>query len=47
MTSGSNHKDQNGLNNPLAEMSFGHQITKSVEKQEQQQVFFGVESNND
>jgi len=32
VTEGS-HKDQSALtNNPLAEMSFGQQITKSIEK---------------
>jgi hypothetical protein len=39
----SSNKDQNALNNPLAEMSFGQQITKSIEKQDQNNAFFGLE----
>lgn len=42
MTEGS-HKDQSALNNPLAEMSFGQQITKSIEKQNENNAFFGLD----
>ena len=39
----SSHKDQSAFN-PLAEMSFGQQqLTKSIEKQDQNTTFFGLE----